>query len=250
MVLLRGRVETYIDRCADTDAYARRPYQNCPPQPLVSANQGAGQQFNNKSFPSSSGFTKMRSSMIYPNVITAYAPGSLASFDTSQRDGKTTDHSSRSKYSSSSDEERYSSRHSRSSRRPARSPSPPRQYNKNVRFFDESPPPRYRRSNVPERPKSYARDTPPIAINESAKDTSRRLFRQAQVERDFDPYASRGRERPKYHRRDSAREILTTVAEKGTEVALPPAPYPEPSRRESRRHGHSHGHSSRRHGTR
>lgn len=253
MVVIRKTLEAYIDDCAASSAPPRRSHPDHPPQtPRLSAHQRSSHTNTAE---------MMRCSMIYPNII-AGAPDTPAQSPERERhrprhrrnrSEQLPDISRLSMHDSSrsrsSHAHSHSSSHHRSkSTRRGRSPLP--SPSKNVRFFDESPA-RQRRSNVPERPKSYVRDAPPIAINESAKDTSRRLYRQAFYEGYLTPPQSPTyeRSRPSFKRSSSSRDVLTTVAEMGT-VVPPPAHHERP--RYERTHSgrserSSHGGHSRKH---
>lgn len=65
----------------------------------------------------------------------------------------------------------------------------------------------------PSRPKTFARDAPPAAISESAKDTARRLYHRKPSD------GGRPSARPTVHRGDSTWTVNTTRAEMGTQVA-------------------------------
>lgn len=146
----------------------------------------------------------MRSSLIYPNVLSP-VPTPRPEKQMHRRQN--------------SDESHYSSRSRHSTHCRARSSSPPPK--KNVHFYDTSPRHKSRKDCTGyERPKVYSWDAPPIVLSESAKDTARRLYRQALKDGHLDvPQESH---RPKYRRSRSSKEVLmtmTTAAEIGTEYA-------------------------------
>lgn len=64
----------------------------------------------------------------------------------------------------------------------------------------------------PTRPKTFAKDAPPVAISESAKDTARRLYHRRPSD------GGRPGARPTVQREDSTRTMNTTRAEMGTQV--------------------------------
>lgn len=122
--------------------------------------------------------------MVYPNIITSLPPEPAPQIlpDLSRLRIRDRDHDDdrRSRRRSPSRRRSRSRRRHRDDdygHRSART-TPMHSPRKDVRFFDESPPPRSRKSVVPSRPKSYSRDAPPVAISETAKDTSRRLYHE------------------------------------------------------------------------
>ncbi|KAF2214713.1 hypothetical protein CERZMDRAFT_82652 [Cercospora zeae-maydis SCOH1-5] len=123
----------------------------------------------------------MRTSMVYPNIITSLppepAPQTLPDLSRLRIRDRDHDDERRSRRRSPSRRRSRSHRRHRDNDHGHRSSrtTPMHSPRKDVRFFDESPPPRSRKSVAHSRRKS--RDAPP-AITESAKDTSRRLYQE------------------------------------------------------------------------
>lgn len=179
----RQALQTYIDRCAAAGAFQKLNHH-------LSLSQDSDTR---TSLPQREDNTaNMRTSMIYPNIITSLPPEPAPLPDLSRLKIRDHDDDRRSRKRSRS-RRRSRSRSRRRHRgdddyyyhhRSARS-TPMHSPRKDVRFFDESPPPRSRRSVVPDRPKSYVRDAPPIALGESAKDTARRLYSDHRAARHY-----------------------------------------------------------------
>ncbi|KAM3418762.1 hypothetical protein BST61_g4735 [Cercospora zeina] len=122
--------------------------------------------------------------MVYPNIITSLAPepAPQALPDLSRLRIRDRDHDDdrRSRRRSPSRRRSRSHRRHRHDDHGYRSSrtTPMHSPRKDVRFFDESPPPRTSKSPNHGRRKSHSRDAPAATVNESAKDTSRRLYQE------------------------------------------------------------------------
>ncbi|EMF16941.1 uncharacterized protein SEPMUDRAFT_146067 [Sphaerulina musiva SO2202] len=164
----RRTLQTYIDRCAADGAFEQRTY--CPSSSQNSAQASLLRDDN----------ANMRNAMLEVITTLPAEPPARDLPDMSRLKIRSHDDDRRPRMRSRS-RRRSRSRSRRRHRdddsyhRSARS-TPMHTPRKDVRFFDESPPPRSRKAVVPDRPKSYARDAPPIALGESAKDTARRLY--------------------------------------------------------------------------
>lgn len=165
----RQTLQTYIDRCAAAGAFEQRKRTHCPSSSQDSAQASLLRDDN----------ANMRNSML--EMMTNLPAESPARDVPDMSRLKIRSHDDRRPRMRSRSRRRSRSRSRRRHRdddyyhRSARS-TPMHTPRKDVRFFDESPPPRSRKAVVPDRPKSYARDAPPIALGESAKDTARRLY--------------------------------------------------------------------------
>jgi len=93
-----------------------------------------------------------------------------------------------------------------------------------------------------QRPKTYATDAPPVAISESAKETSRRLFNRKQSD------GGRPTARPIVPRSESTHSLNTVRAEMGTSVGLSSRDerYSQRERERDRQDRNHHGSSRRR----